>query len=608
MLPKNTVSTKLIGKLTPMKKLLTLFILFALPYVMFAQLTVTISTTNVSCNSNCDGSATANVTGGTPPYTYLWTPTSNITPAATNLCAGTYTVTVTDAIATTATATCTINQPNALSVTGVANPASTVCAGANVSFVLSVSGGTPPYTYNWSLPGATPPTSSLQNPTVAYNTPGNYNAICTVSDANGCVGSLTIAITVSGGPTMTLSHVPSTCNQSNGTMSASGALSYWWQPGNLTTASISGIASGITYTVTGTSPSGCTSTATMMSEDSCDYVWPGDANDDAVADNIDILDIGIANGATGTTRANASLTWIGQPSVAWGTTLVSGTDYKWVDCDGNGTIAPADTQAVTLNYGMTHNNRYIAPTYSAVAPDLSISFDQDSVGGGNTGTMTLALGNSTTQAVGVYGLAFRLNYDAAQISTSSIGLIGGTSWFGTPGNDMMRVVLHPNAAMGYVDVAITRLDQQNMSGFGTIAQIYFTATTALNGTGNTQDVPMTLTNIVLIDNAEVPQAVNAIGDTVVVGDDAIITSVVTNESAGSSVYPNPANEHINFTIAGTEKQLVTIEDINGRVVYSQYHNAGANTVAVASLPAGAYVLRVTSNNGGSTIDNITIAH
>lgn len=64
------------------------------------QLSLTMAYTNVTCNGFCNGSATATVNGGSAPYTYNWTPvlgvvtTSNI---ATNICAGTYGLTVTDA-------------------------------------------------------------------------------------------------------------------------------------------------------------------------------------------------------------------------------------------------------------------------------------------------------------------------------------------------------------------------------------------------------------------------------------------------------------------------------------------------------------------------------
>ena len=54
-----------------------------------------ISTTKPLCPGSENGSATVNITGGTPPYTYLWS--SGATSQSVTLSPGTYTVTVTDA-------------------------------------------------------------------------------------------------------------------------------------------------------------------------------------------------------------------------------------------------------------------------------------------------------------------------------------------------------------------------------------------------------------------------------------------------------------------------------------------------------------------------------
>jgi hypothetical protein len=339
--------------------------------------------------------------------------------------------------------------------------------------------------------------------------------------------------------------------------------------------------------------------------DSCDYVWPGDANDDAVADNVDILDIGIANGATGTTRPNASLTWIGQPSTPWGQTLLSGTDYKWVDCNGDGTISLIDTQAVVLNYGQTHTNRVIPPDYNASVPDLRIAFTQDSIAAGSTGTITLSLGDAALPATNVYGIAFRLNYDPAQIATSSIGMQSGTTWFGTIGGNAMQVVLHPSSSNGFVDVALTRVDQQNISGNGTIGTFYFTATTAMTGTGNATDVPVTISNVTVVDNSGAAQSVNVIGDTLTVADPPLITTLDEINNPTDHVYPTQSSDVINVNVSGT-RGVVNIMDLSGRVISTSNVNTGRNTINVNDLPAGNYILQILHDNGAATSHMIQV--
>src|SRR6202008_793556 len=61
-----------------------------------AALSVGVTATAVSCFSGNNGTATATVSGGTSPYTYLWNPTGNGTQIITNLATGNYSVAITD--------------------------------------------------------------------------------------------------------------------------------------------------------------------------------------------------------------------------------------------------------------------------------------------------------------------------------------------------------------------------------------------------------------------------------------------------------------------------------------------------------------------------------
>lgn len=587
-----------------MKKFLLLFLCLS-GVTLSAQIGIGVTVTNVSCNSSCNGTATATPTGGTPPYTYSWAPTMMTTATATGLCPGTYTVTVTDSNSGTATQTCVITQPTMIS-TGIVPPPSTICSGSTVTINANPIGGTPPYTCNWSP--MTYVTSTMGCSMTCQPLTGITYTL-TVTDANGCAAFNIVSLNVTNGPAISSYTVtPATCNQSNGSIAitAPGALTYSWVPGNTTNNPTFGLMSGTTYTCTVGDANGCTTTSTgILMTDSCDYVWPGDANDDAVADNVDILDIGIANGATGTTRPNASLTWIGQPSTPWGQTLLSGTDYKWVDCNGDGTISLIDTQAVVLNYGQTHTNRVIPPDYNASVPDLRIAFTQDSIAAGSAGTITLSLGDAALPATNVYGIAFRLNYDPAQIATSSIGMQSGTTWFGTIGGNAMQVVLHPSSSNGFVDVALTRVDQQNISGNGTIGTFYFTATTAMTGTGNATDVPVTISNVTVVDNSGAAQSVNVIGDTLTVADPPLITTLDEINNPTDHVYPTQSSDVINVNVSGT-RGVVNIMDLSGRMISTSNVNTGRNTINVNDLPAGNYILQILHDNGAATSHMIQV--
>jgi len=109
------------------------------------------SSTDVSCNGGCDGDAAVTTTGGTVPYTYLWNDSlTQTTATADSLCAGTYSVTVTDSNGCITISGVTIIEPAVLtsSISGSTNASCNgVCDG---SATVSVIGGTPPYTLLWS--------------------------------------------------------------------------------------------------------------------------------------------------------------------------------------------------------------------------------------------------------------------------------------------------------------------------------------------------------------------------------------------------------------------------------------------------------------------------
>ncbi|WP_264537901.1 T9SS type A sorting domain-containing protein [Flavobacterium sp. N1736] len=111
----------------------------------------TTAQTNPTCNGGTNGSATLTVSGGIPPYTYSWSPSGGTAATASNLAAGTYTVTVTDNIACFKTHTVTIVEPTI----GQSSPAITMqpstyasCAGSNAAFSVTASNTA---SYQWQV-------------------------------------------------------------------------------------------------------------------------------------------------------------------------------------------------------------------------------------------------------------------------------------------------------------------------------------------------------------------------------------------------------------------------------------------------------------------------
>ena len=215
------------------------------------------SSTPVACFGESTGSVSITPAGGTAPYNYSWnTNPAQTTATASNLTAGTYTVTVTDAGGSSAQQIVTVSQPlSALTV--VANGTNILCAGAATgSATASVSGGTGAVTFSWT----TVPAQTTAAATGLVS--GTYSV--TATDANGCTAVQTATLTE---PASALSATVSQNNPSgfglpNGSASAvaSGGVApytFAWSPTGGTGATASGLAAG-TYTCTITDANGCT--------------------------------------------------------------------------------------------------------------------------------------------------------------------------------------------------------------------------------------------------------------------------------------------------------------------------------------------------------------
>ncbi len=189
-----------------------------------ATVTATINTaptltgpqTNVTCNGSNNGRATVTVLNGTAPYTYNWSPSGGNAATASNLSAGAYTVTVTDANGCSSTRTYIITQPPALTATTSQTNVG-VYGGNTGSAAITVNRGTPPFTYSWSPSGGTGATANNL-------TAGTYTVI--VTDDNGC--NITRSYTITQ-PAVSANSNLSTFEISSGTISptfATGTSTY----------------------------------------------------------------------------------------------------------------------------------------------------------------------------------------------------------------------------------------------------------------------------------------------------------------------------------------------------------------------------------------------
>ncbi|MEL6356209.1 MAG: M12 family metallo-peptidase, partial [Bacteroidota bacterium] len=208
-----------------------------------APLSISVSSTDVSCTGDTDGTATVTAVDGAGAYTYAWN-TGGTTATINNLTPGTYSVTVTsgwyrDSLDVV------VGEPSLLTVNVSSTNAN---LGNNGSATASSSGGTQPYSYTWTNGGTTATINNLGA--------GTYSV--TVTDANQCtvIDSIEVIEEVTGLETVAEATNVSCFGANDGTVSVTayggnGTYAYTWSNG-ATTATVTGLGPG-TYFVTVTS-------------------------------------------------------------------------------------------------------------------------------------------------------------------------------------------------------------------------------------------------------------------------------------------------------------------------------------------------------------------
>ncbi|MFI1743272.1 HYR domain-containing protein [Thalassobellus sediminis] len=326
---------------------------------------------NVSCFGDTNGSATAVASGGTPPYTYLWS-NGQTTATASSLGVGDYTVTVTDLNGCIITDTVTLIGPDEI-VLSIA-PTDPTCFGFNNgSATASVtSGGTAPYSYQWNNGDTTATANNLQ---------ANVSYSVTVTDVNNCTSTTSITLSQPQQLTVATSRTNTECfgdSSGTGTAIPSGGTapySYLWFDGQ-TTQTATGLPAGGPYTVTVTDAQGCQQGAQVIISNAPVIT--------ATASSSDLLCFGDTNG-TVSVIANG-----GTPgyTYAWDTTPVQTTS----------TVSGLGAGTYTVTITDSKNCQVTASTTISEPTELTASITGQNLNcfGDNSGSASVTVSGGTT--------------------------------------------------------------------------------------------------------------------------------------------------------------------------------------------------------------------
>ncbi|MGE0635232.1 MAG: T9SS type A sorting domain-containing protein [Bacteroidia bacterium] len=532
-----------------------------------AGITITITKEDATCYGGTDGSATANVTGGSGNITYSWNTTPvQTTQTATNLTAGTYTVTVTRN-GCSKTATVTINQGP--QITGSISTTPATCGLADGTATASPQGGYGGFTYSWN----TTPVQTTQ--TATGLSVGTY--IVTVTDAEGCTQSGPAQVGSVGGPTITVTETPVTCNGgTNGTATATpsggvGPYTYAWDTDPVqTTQTATGLEVG-TYTVYVTDAQGCNGEATVTVTQSNSIT--------VTATYTDPLCFGSANGTASATASGGTTPYWFQ----WNTNPVT------YSANATGLLAGTYTVTATDNFGCT-----ATATVTLVQPALmqtNITFENLSCNSANDGSATANVTGGTQP------YAFDWSTIPDQATQTAVNLAAGSySVLVTDSNGCVSTagvtITQPPAITLSVSSTNTPCGQQN--GTATATASGGEGTLAYSWNTNPVQTIATATNL--------PAGTYTV--TVTDDNDCSVTATATVVSPGG---PSSTVSHTNVSCNGGNNGTATVTPSGGTQPYTYlWSPGGATTQTAFGLTAGTYTATVTDQSGCTTVSTVTI--
>lgn len=209
-----------------------------------------------NCFGGQDGSALVTASGGTAPYAFVWSNGAS-GPAASDLGAGQYTVSATDANGCIEVQTVTLTDPPQLAATALGGGIS--CAGgSNGILYATAQGGTGGYDFQWN--------TGQNGPQLGNITAGTYTV--TITDAQGCTA--TTSATLNDPPLLTAGATTTAVScfgGQNGSALATGtggtgAYTYQWHQGQ-SSQQVAGLSAG-PFSVTLSDANGCTAVANGM--------------------------------------------------------------------------------------------------------------------------------------------------------------------------------------------------------------------------------------------------------------------------------------------------------------------------------------------------------
>ena len=319
--------------------------------------------------------------------------------------------------------------------------------------------------------------------------------------------------------------------------------------------------------------------------DNC--VWPGDTNSDGLVSNLDILPIGLGYGEAGPERENASLDWLAQQAPDWEQSLAGGTNYKFIDADGNGLLEFADAQVVDANFGLYYEEEDVPPVVNP-GLDFYLIPSVDTLEEGEEVTVEIVLGTEGQPIEDLYGLAFSITYDSDYLAFSGSSFEGG--WIGE--GDELLLLARDVPQIGQVQFGLSRIDHTNITGQGIIGSFSLTVKDDIMGRNSSLETLLQFVNIYGVSEDETELDLGGKDLQLVLTSPDIVNSAIEHAQNPIRLYPNPAKASLNVELPEVEDADIQIFDTMGKMVIRQPIDAKTMTIPTDQLRPGLYLLKV----------------
>lgn len=323
-------------------------------------------------------------------------------------------------------------------------------------------------------------------------------------------------------------------------------------------------------------------------------VWPGDANQDKIANHLDLINLGIAWGKQGPARTLSGSRWTGVPASSWGkrfTDTANSGDFKHADCNGDGIVNEDDIDVIRKNYNLQSGQVEGMVELPSTDFDPPVFFEipeNDGLPDSGYFNIPIMLGSEEKPLSDIYGVAFTIEFDPEVIDPNDVEISYPTSWLGEPGVNL-QALSYKYLGDGKIEIAITRTDQNEVSGYGVVAMFRGIRDDIVGRHEAQLDVNRSFA--VRSDQSMVPlHGLSQIASFKKKPNPDQKYGLIDLKQ-GMRVYPNPTSNIVTIeNYFGVPIDALQVLTPNGKVMTPRYE--GKTQLDVSALPDGLYLIRV----------------